>query len=47
MVTHVADAHDLHETYLEFVYNNTAVYYLNNQLNIPKKEVITDIHLDK
>ncbi len=47
MLNHVSNAADMYETYAEYIYNQTAIYYLNNRLNIPKKEIFLELHLDK
>lgn len=47
LLRHVANNPELHETYIEYTYNNSALYYVNNCLDIKKKEIILEIHLDK
>lgn len=47
MLTHVANVDDQHETYIEYKYNSTGIYSLSNHLDIPKKELTLELHLDK
>lgn len=47
LARHLISNVDLYETYIEYVYNNSAAYYLNNRLDLQKKEIQAELHLDK
>lgn len=44
---HSSEHPDIHNTFVEYAYDSNVTYSMNNHLDMNKKEMLMELHLDK